>query len=232
MEQRVRRHFEDSIATKQAAIGLAPAIGSSRHDVTDAFKEDGTRTAGSRRTGWLRRLLVAAELALCMVLLVGAGLLLQTFLKLRAIDPGFDISGVLTARMPLQGDRYATPAALNRFYAEGLVRIRSLPGVHDAAVVNGVPLAFAKTAFLDSLGTFGIPLTNHDKAVADTFPAAITSVSWTCAALAGSTCGAPNGTGNISQLVNLAIGGTVIFNADATLKERLTQKMQELRQPA
>ena len=121
-------------------FGLAPAIGLSRHDVTDAFKEDGTRTAGSRRTGWLRRLLVAAELALCMVLLVGAGLLLQTFLKLRAIDPGFDISGVLTARMPLQGERYATPAALNRFYEEGLARIRRLPGVHDAAVVNGVPL--------------------------------------------------------------------------------------------
>jgi putative ABC transport system permease protein len=121
-------------------FGLAPAIGLSRHDVTDAFKEDGTRTAGSRRSSWLRRLLVAAELALCMVLLVGAGLLLQTYLKLRAIDPGFDISGVLTARMPLQGERYATPAALNRFYDEGLARIRSLPGVHDAAVVNGVPL--------------------------------------------------------------------------------------------
>ena len=121
-------------------FGLAPAIGVSRHDLTDAFKEDGTRTAGSRRTGWLRRLLVAAELALCMMLLVGAGLLLQTFLKLQAIDPGFDISGVLTARMPLQGERYATPAALTRFYEDGLARIRSLPGVHDAAVVNGVPL--------------------------------------------------------------------------------------------
>jgi predicted permease len=121
-------------------FGLAPAIGLSRHDVTDAFKEDGTRTSGSRRAGWIRRLLVAGELALCMMLLVGAGLLLQTFLKLRAIDPGFDITGVLTARMPLQGERYATPAALNLFFEEGLARIRRLPGVHDAAVVNGVPL--------------------------------------------------------------------------------------------
>jgi predicted permease len=121
-------------------FGLAPAIGLSRHDVTDAFKEDGTRTSGSRRAGWIRRLLVAGELALCMMLLVGAGLLLQTFLKLRAIDPGFDITGVLTARMPLQGERYATLAALNLFFEEGLARIRRLPGVHDAAVVNGVPL--------------------------------------------------------------------------------------------
>ena len=121
-------------------FGLAPAVGVSRHDVTEAFKDDGTRTAGSRRAGWVRRLLVAGEIALCMLLLVGAGLLVQTFLNLRALEPGFDIHGILTARMSLQGERYSTPEALTRFYEEGLSRIRRLPGVHDAAVVNGVPL--------------------------------------------------------------------------------------------
>jgi len=121
-------------------FGIAPALGSSRHDVSEAFKEDGTRTAGNRRSGWLRRLLVTGEVALCMLLLVGAGLLAQTFLKLRAVDPGFDIHGVLTARMSMQGERYNAPDALTRFYDEGLARIRRLPGVHAAAVVNGVPL--------------------------------------------------------------------------------------------
>src|SRR4029453_1335765 len=90
-------------------FGIAPALGSSRRDVSEAFKEDGTRTAGSPRSGWVRRLLVAGEIALCMLLLVGAGLLVQTVLKLRAVDPGFDIHGVLTARMSMQGERYTTP---------------------------------------------------------------------------------------------------------------------------
>jgi putative ABC transport system permease protein len=121
-------------------FGIAPAVGSTRLDVSEAFKEDGTRTAGSRRSGWLRRLLVTGEVALCMLLLVGAGLLAQTFVKLRAVDPGFDIEGVLTARMSMQGERYTAPDALTRFYEEGLGRIRRLPGVHAAAVVNGVPL--------------------------------------------------------------------------------------------
>jgi predicted permease len=121
-------------------FGIVPALGSSRYDVSEAFKEDGTRTAGSRSSAWLRRLLVAGEVALCMLLLVGAGLLVQTFLKLRAVDPGFDIRGVLTARMSMQGERYTMPDAVTRFYDEGLARIRRLPGVHSAAVVNGVPL--------------------------------------------------------------------------------------------
>ena len=86
-----------------------------------------------------------------MLLLVGAGLLVQTFVRLRAVDPGFDPRGVLTARMSLQGERYATPAALTRFYDEGLARIRSLPGVRAAAVVNGVPLERALNLNVDVL---------------------------------------------------------------------------------
>ena len=60
------------------------------------------------RSGWLRQTLVVAEVALCMLLLVGAALLVQTFVRMRAVDPGFDPHGVLTARMSLQGERYAT----------------------------------------------------------------------------------------------------------------------------
>ena len=69
-------------------FGLAPALSLSRQNLVEAFKDDGARPSGSRRVGWLRRALVTAETALCMLLLVGAGLLLQTFLRLRAVDPG------------------------------------------------------------------------------------------------------------------------------------------------
>jgi predicted permease len=121
-------------------FGLAPALSLSRHDLVGAFKDDATRTTASRRSGWLRRTLAAAEVALCMLLLVGAALLVQTFVRMRAIDPGFDPHGVLTARMSLQGERYATAAGINRFFDQGLDRIRAIPGVQAAAVVNSVPI--------------------------------------------------------------------------------------------
>jgi putative ABC transport system permease protein len=121
-------------------FGLAPAITVSRHDLVDAFKNDGTRTAGSRRSAWLRSTLVIGEVGLCAMLLVAAGLLIQTFVRLRSVDPGFDPRGVVTARMSLQGDRYATAAALNRFFEEGLSRLRAIPGVQHASVVSGVPI--------------------------------------------------------------------------------------------
>jgi putative ABC transport system permease protein len=132
-------------------FGLAPALNLSRYDLVEAFKDDGARSTGSRRTGWLRNGLVIGEVALCMLLLIGAGLLMQTFLKLRAVDPGFDPHGVLTARMPLQGTRYSTPDTLNRFYNEGLDRIRRIPGVRAAAVVNGLPLEQALNLNVDVL---------------------------------------------------------------------------------
>jgi predicted permease len=132
-------------------FGLAPALTLARQDLVEAFKDDGARSSGSRRSGWLRRVLVTAEVALCMLLLVGAGLLVQTFVRLRAVDPGFDPHGVLTARMSLQGERYVTSEALTRFYDEGLSRIRSLPGVRAAAVVNGVPLERALNLNVDVL---------------------------------------------------------------------------------
>ncbi len=121
-------------------FGLAPAIGLARHDLVEAFKDDGARSSGSGRAAWFRGALVIVEIALCMVLLVGAGLLVRTFVNMRAIDPGFDVRGVLRAHMSLQGSRYATPEALNQFFDQGLERLRRIPGVRSAAIVNGVPI--------------------------------------------------------------------------------------------
>ncbi|HET7220825.1 MAG TPA: ABC transporter permease, partial [Vicinamibacterales bacterium] len=121
-------------------FGLAPALSLTRQDLAEAFRQDGIRTVGSRRSTWLRSALVVGEVSLCMLLLVGAGLLIQTFVRLRAVDPGFDPAGVVAARMSLQGDRYASAGDVNRFFAEGLDRLRAIPGVTSAAVVNGVPI--------------------------------------------------------------------------------------------
>lgn len=121
-------------------FGLAPAISLSQPALVEAFKEDGTRTTSTRRSTWMRHALVASEMALCTLLLVAAGLLIQTFVKLRAVDLGFDPANVVTARMSLMGERYATTDAVNRLFERGLDRIRQIPGVQSAAVVNGIPV--------------------------------------------------------------------------------------------
>jgi putative ABC transport system permease protein len=88
-----------------------------------------------------------------MLLLVGAGLLVRTFMNLRAVQPGFDMHNVLTARMSLLGDRYATAASVNRLYERGLERIRRIPGVQGTAVVNSVPMEFGLNLNVDFLET-------------------------------------------------------------------------------
>ena len=134
-------------------FGLAPALSLSRQDLVEAFKDDGTRTSTTRSSGWLRQGLVVGEVAMCMLLLVGSGLLIKTFMKLRAVDPGFDIHNVLTARMSLLGDRYARSAEVNRLYDLGLERIRRIPGVEAAAAVNGVPIERGLNLNFDYLET-------------------------------------------------------------------------------
>ena len=152
-------------------FGLAPAMSLSRHDLTEAFKEDGTRTSGSRRSAWARRALVVAEVSLCTVLLLGAGLLVQTFMKLRSVDPGFDGTNVITVRMSLAGERYNTVADVNRLYALGLERLKRIPGVESAAVVNGVPMERALNLNVDFLETpeVEIKLTDWRYATTDYF---------------------------------------------------------------
>jgi predicted permease len=121
-------------------FGMAPAITTSRTNLVETFKSDGARSVGSVRSAWLRQLLVAAQIALCMLLLVGAGLLVRTIQRMLAVDPGFDSSGVVTARMSLQGEQYSERDAYLRLFDQGLDRLRRIPGVSSAAVVNGVPI--------------------------------------------------------------------------------------------
>jgi predicted permease len=120
-------------------FGLAPAF-SSRHVTHDALKEGGrggTAGAGSQR---LRSTLVVAEVALSLTLLVGAGLLIRSFLRLQEVDTGFRPDGVLTMRISLPEEKYAKVEQTRPFYRELLDRIRRLPGVDAVGGATGLPL--------------------------------------------------------------------------------------------
>ncbi len=119
-------------------FGLLPAIESSGIDLRSALAEGGRGFAGSRST-WKRHALVFVEVALGVVLVIGAGLLVRTFAKLASLQPGFDGTNVLTASAALQDARYATTAAGARLFRETIDRMHQIPGVEAAAVALSLP---------------------------------------------------------------------------------------------
>ena len=121
-------------------FGLVPALHASRAELGSTLRESArTATAGAARQR-LRTLLVAGEVALAVVLLVGAGLLVRSFVALRQVDPGFRTEGVLTLRMSLPSSRYPAER-VPEFYREFLQRVSALPGVTAAGAVSNLPLA-------------------------------------------------------------------------------------------
>lgn len=119
-------------------FGLAPAWQARQVDVNTALKENAGK--GGTVRGRLRGTLVVAEVALALVLLVGAGLLSRTFANLTGVAPGFDPHNVLTTQVVLKGERYDTTAEVSALYKAALERIRRLPGVEAASVINKLPL--------------------------------------------------------------------------------------------
>jgi putative ABC transport system permease protein len=87
------------------------------------LQEDGRSGTHGRRSVWMRQLLIGAEIAVCAVLLIGALLLLRTFVNLTNVDPGIDTRGVITARMSIHRPRYEDIAQLIRFLEEGVARL-------------------------------------------------------------------------------------------------------------
>jgi putative ABC transport system permease protein len=121
-------------------FGLAPALTLHRIQLSRQLRDDGTRTTQSTRAGWLRRSLVTTEVALSVILLVAAGLLVQTFNNLRSVDLGFDPESILTAQMSLNGARYRDPEVVADLYRRGLDRIDQMPDVASVAAVSGLPV--------------------------------------------------------------------------------------------
>jgi len=128
-------------------FGLVPALQSSRADLNSTLKESSGRSGTGLRHNKTRAVLVTTEMALALVLLVGAALLIRTFIAIHQVNPGFDAHNVLTMRMSLTGPQYEKPAGVTQLVHDGVRRIQALPGVEVAGTTCCVPLE----------GGFGLP---------------------------------------------------------------------------
>ncbi|HEX3435542.1 MAG TPA: ABC transporter permease [Pseudacidobacterium sp.] len=128
-------------------FGLFPAIGASRPDLNSTLKESSNRSGTGFRQSKARSLLVISEVSLALVLLIGAALLIRTFLALRNVNPGFDTHNVLTLDMSLTGDRFQKTAGVAQLTRDGRERLNAIPGVEASASTCCLPLE----------GGFGLP---------------------------------------------------------------------------
>ena len=125
-------------------FGLAPALRASSPDLYGSLKEGGRgATAGATRSR-VRSLLVVSEVALSLVLLIGAGLLLRSFVALLSTPPGYDPSNTLTASVSVSRAAYPEP---EKFFQEVIARVEALPGVESAGVASLLPLGAAETTY-------------------------------------------------------------------------------------
>lgn len=128
-------------------FGLAPAISASRPNLVAALNESGSRTGAGFRSGKMRSALVISEMALALILVIGAALLIRTFMKLEAVNPGYDTRNVLTMAMSISGDRFLKTAGVAQLVRDGTDKLTALPGVENAAAACCLPLE----------GGFGLP---------------------------------------------------------------------------
>jgi putative ABC transport system permease protein len=114
-------------------FGVVPAVQAASGRPNDELKEGGRGGSEGVHSGRTRNSFVVAEIALALVLLAGSGLLIRSFSRLMAVDPGFQSKGILTARVELPSSKYKDDAKISEFYAQLLERIRQLPGVRSAS---------------------------------------------------------------------------------------------------
>jgi putative ABC transport system permease protein len=133
------------------AFGLVPSLQSSRPELNETLKEGGRSATGGAGRRRVRSFLVVTEVTLSLVLLIGAGLLLRSFFRLLAVNPGFNPQNILTMQINLTGPNYQRGAQAISFHDQLLERVKALPGVEAAATTSFVPIApdadFARLAF-------------------------------------------------------------------------------------
>ncbi|HEX6284227.1 MAG TPA: ABC transporter permease, partial [Pyrinomonadaceae bacterium] len=147
-------------------FGFAPALQISKTDVQEAMKESGRGTAGSARQTRLRQALIVTEVALSVVLLAGAGLLFRSFMRLQSVNAGFTAEQVLTAQLSPAGPQFADNSDWIAFYDQVLERIRAIPGVINAGIINTLPLSGGPTI---AFRVEGRPVLSIDKWVPTNF---------------------------------------------------------------
>jgi predicted permease len=121
-------------------FGLFPAIAASRPDLNSTLKESSNRSGTGFRQSKARSLLVISEVSLALVLMIGATLLIRTFLAIRSVNPGFRSDHVLTMQMSLTGDRYQKTAGVAQLSRNGRERLNAIPGVEVSATTCCLPL--------------------------------------------------------------------------------------------
>lgn len=136
-------------------FGLAPAIQASHFNLNDTLKESGRDSNASVRGKRLRSALVIAEVAVSFILLVGAGLLINSFMHLRNLDPGFRSDHLLAMNVDLSDVKYPDTARRSAFFDEVVRRVQPLPGVQSVAVAGNLPLVYNGDS--TSIGVEGIP---------------------------------------------------------------------------
>jgi putative ABC transport system permease protein len=138
-------------------FGLAPAWQASRRSPAEELKEGGRGDSGGGSSNRMRHVLVVAETAFSVVLLIGAGLLLRSFLRVLAVDPGFHAGRVLTMRLSLPGEKYGKPEQIVAFYREVLRRIDRLPGVEASGATAALPLSGLGGSGTTTVDTQAVP---------------------------------------------------------------------------
>jgi len=143
------------------AFGLAPAWQASRANANETLKEGGRSQSSGVRHRFLRQALVAAEIAVSIVLLIGAGLMLKSFARLREVKLGFNPDRTLTLNLSLPRANYPSPPPMKAFYREVLDGIRALPGVRSTGLANAVPLGHGGERVYGDFSVEGQPALEH-----------------------------------------------------------------------
>jgi putative ABC transport system permease protein len=122
-------------------FGLAPSMGAARAGLTQAFKGEGPRATWTAKHSRLRGILVTSEIALSLALLIGAGLMLKSFVRLEHVDPGFQPQNLLTVWSALPEAKYRTPQQRLAFYEQTFQDIQALPGIKSVSAIDDLPLS-------------------------------------------------------------------------------------------
>lgn len=121
--------------------GIAPALQFTKTEMSETLKQGTGRTGGSSVKQSTRKALVISEVALSLILLVGAGLMIRSFWKLQRVDPGFDTGNILTMSLGLSPTKYTDPAQQAAFFDRALEQVKALPGVVSAGATTTLPLS-------------------------------------------------------------------------------------------
>src|SRR5262249_54376235 len=122
-------------------FGLVPALQISRESFTEELNGSGKGSADPGRRNRVRNLLVLSEVALSLLLLISAGLLAKSFLRLQAVSPGFGVKNLLVMRLSLPNVQYSKPEMVAAFYEQLSTRIENLPGVESTGATSVLPLS-------------------------------------------------------------------------------------------